>query len=136
MFAVFGSEIWTFDVLDCTIIVQYDNGIAEGDIIDFGDIMDCLSRELTCFIRNDSNTLLTNVILEVQLSEENWRTDDIFLVNPPATEGYKRIEIGDIIAGGSKEFKVRAYSINVQSWETQRTYRVPLRVHYKRYEHW
>ena len=135
LFASIGGHIWTFDALDYTIVVQYEDGIAYGDIIDLGDILDAIPKAIRCFIRNDSTSLMEDVQIRIHLAYDNPRRDDIFLNVPPEPEGFKHIRLGNIVPGGSKEFIVRAYALNVQDQEKGFTYRVPLYIEYKRNEY-
>jgi hypothetical protein len=133
---LYGREIWTFDALDYTILTMYSNGLMEGDIVDFGDIWDSLAQEVSCYLRNDSTSIMENVQITIHLDETNLRKDDLFLMTPSDRTGTKHLYLGDIIAGGSKEFIVHAFSASVQEWEMHKTYRVPLHVEYERRELW
>lgn len=130
LFVIIGDRIWTFDILHCSILVNYGTSLFTGDIVDFGDVKDAEPHELQCFLRNDATYPLYNVQLNIGLKDDDPRRSDVFLAIPPATQGYKSILLGDIVAGGSKEFVVRVYAMDVQEYEDQQTFRVPLRISY------
>ncbi len=129
-FAVIGDAIWTFDLLNCTIIVNYEDSLFEGDIIDFGLITEGETHALQCFIQNSAPYMLYNVQMHINLKDDIPRREDIFLALSEDAEGFKSIILGDIPSGGSKQFYARAVVLNVSAEETKEAVRVPLRVTY------
>ena len=142
LYAVFGNQVWDFEVLDYTFIVRYpkynDSGdligydFFEGDIIDLGDIVtDDVRTEIQCFLRNDSNHDMIDVEITLELDGVDKRLDDIFISLTQTSFGYKHLDLGTIVAGGSKEFWIETHPLNVGQLEINKTHRLPIRVSYK-----
>lgn len=137
LYGVYGNQIWVFDLLDYTILTRHKAEdppkIFEGDIIDFGDILEQNRSELQCFIRNDSYRKMLNVILTIELTDDpkDQRREDVFLNHVQGGVGYKILELGDIDVGESRGFWVSVHPLNVQAWEDKTTYSLPLRVKYE-----
>lgn len=142
LYAVFGNQVWDFEIMDYTFVVRYpkrdsDGNLIgyeffEGDIIDLGDIVsDDIRTEIQCFLRNDSNHDMIDVEITLELDGVDQRLDDIFISLTQTSFGYKHLELGTILPGGSKEFWVETHPLNVGQIEMDRTHRMPIRVTYK-----
>lgn len=142
LYAVFGNQVWDFEIMDYTFIVRYptytEKGVLtgyvffEGDIIDLGDIMkDDTRTEIQCFLRNDSSHDMIDVEITLELDGVDQRLDDIFISLTQTSFGYKHLNLGTIVPGGSKEFWVETHPLNVGQVEMNRTHRMPIRVSYK-----
>ena len=142
MYAVFGNQVWDFEILDYTFIVRYPQKDAagnitgysffEGDIIDLGDIVtDDVRTEIQCFLRNDSTHDMIDVEITLELDGVDKRLDDIFISLTQTSFGYKHLNLGTIVPGGSKEFWVETHPLNVGQIEINKTHRLPIRVSYK-----
>lgn len=137
LYGVYGNQIWVFDLLDYTLLTHHKMEeppqMFEGDIIDFGDILELNRSELQCFIRNDSYRKMINVKLTIELTDDpkDRRREDVFLNHEQGGVGYKQLEIGDIDVGESRSFWVSIHPLSVEAWENKSTYSVPLRVQYQ-----
>lgn len=142
LYGVFGNQVWDFEIMDYTFIVRYpkydENGnlvgydFFEGDIIDLGDIVkDDTRTEIQCFLRNDSSHDMIDVEITLELDGIDRRQDDIFISLTPTSFGYKHLNLGTIVPGGSKEFWFETHPMNVGQVEMNRTHKLPLRVAYK-----
>lgn len=142
LYTVWGNQVWDFDIMDYTLIVRYpeydDEGnltgyiFFEGDIIDLGNIIkDDVRTELQCFLRNDSSHDMIDTKITLELDGKDKRLDDIFISLTQTSFGYKHLDLGTIVPGGSKEFWVETHPLNVGQIELNKTHRLPLRVTYQ-----
>lgn len=142
LYSVWGNQVWDFEIMDYTFIVRYPEydddrnviGYAffEGDIIDLGDIIkDDVRTELQCFLRNDSSHDMIDTKITLELDGEDKRQDDIFISLTQTSFGYKHLDLGTIVPGGSKEFWIETHPLNVGQVEVNKTHRLPIRVTYQ-----
>lgn len=133
LYGVYGNQIWVFDMLDYTILVKHPDNkkLFEGDIIDFGNILESNRAELNCFIRNDSYRTMKNTVLSLELDGIDSRREDVFLLQDKGQTGHKTLDLGDIGPGQSRSFWINILPLDVKAWESGTTHTMPLRVQYQ-----
>lgn len=134
MYCLMGLSVWVFDLLGYTILINYNSIQYKGDIIDFGTVRNIMTTDLTCYFRNDETFTMYDVTLTLEYVDENssiyW--ENTFLLTSASVTGYKSINLGDILSGGSKQFIARIYLLNTRVNNNYKTQRLPIRVTYKR----